>query len=62
MYDFQSETKAELMGLHLDLVKMGRSWKQELRTLMEEYVGDLSDIREENRRLRAENDRLRRGY
>lgn len=62
MYDFQKENKAEMMGLHLDLVRMGRGWKQELRTLMEEYVGDLNDLREENRRLREENDRLRRGY
>ncbi len=62
MYDFQKETKAEMMGLHLDLVRMGRGWKQELRTLMEEYVGDLNDLRDENRRLREENERLRRGY
>ncbi|KXN93256.1 hypothetical protein AN958_00180 [Leucoagaricus sp. SymC.cos] len=60
MYDFQQETRAEMMGLHLDLVRMGRGWKQELRSLMEEYVGDLNDLREENRRLREENDRLRR--
>jgi protein NEDD1 len=62
MYEFQMENKAELMGLHLDLVKMGRGWKQELRTLMEEYVGDLNDLREENKKLREENVRLRRGY
>ncbi|KAF9449596.1 YVTN repeat-like/Quino protein amine dehydrogenase [Macrolepiota fuliginosa MF-IS2] len=62
MYDFQRETKAEMMGLHLDLVRMGRGWRQELRTLMEEYVGDLTDLREENRRLREENEKLRRGY
>jgi protein NEDD1 len=62
MYDFQRETKAEMMGLHLDLVRMGRGWKRELRDLMGEYVGDLKDLREENRRLREENERLRRGY
>jgi protein NEDD1 len=62
MYEFQMENKAELMGLHLDLVKMGRGWKQELKTLMEEYVGDLNDLREENKRLREENVKLRRGY
>ncbi|KIM48591.1 hypothetical protein M413DRAFT_437799 [Hebeloma cylindrosporum] len=61
MYDFQRETKAEMMGLHLDLLRMGRGWKAELRTLMDEYVGDLRDLREENQRLRLENDRLRRG-
>jgi protein NEDD1 len=62
MYDFQRETKAEMMGLHLDLVRMGRGWKKELRDLMGEYVGDLKDLREENQRLRGENERLRRGY
>ncbi|KAF4614876.1 hypothetical protein D9613_002560 [Agrocybe pediades] len=62
MFDFQRETKAEMMGLHLDLLRMGRSWKAELRQLMEEYVGDLRDLREENQRLRVENERLRRGF
>jgi protein NEDD1 len=62
MFDFQRETKAEMMGLHLDLLRMGRSWKAELRTLMDEYVGDLREMREENERLRKENERLRRGW
>jgi len=62
MFDFQRETKAEMMGLHLDLLRMGRGWKTELRTLMDEYVGDLRDLREENERLRRENERLRRGW
>ena len=61
MYDFQRESKAEMMGLHLDLLRMGRGWKAELRTLMDEYVGDLRDLRDENQRLRLENERLRRG-
>ena len=61
MYDFQRDTKAEMMGLHLDLVRMGRGWKMELRSLMDEYVGDLKDLRDENQRLRLENDRLKRG-
>lgn len=59
MFDFQRETRAEMMGLHLDLVRMGRGWKRELRTLMDGYVGNLNDLREENRRLKEENDRLR---
>jgi protein NEDD1 len=29
---------------------------------MEQYVGDLKELREENTRLREENERLRRGY
>jgi len=62
MFDFQRETKAEMMGLHLDLLRMGRSWKAELRCLMDEYVGDLREMRDENERLRKENERLRRGW
>ena len=61
MYDFQRETKAEIRGLHLDLVRMGRGWRHELRSLMEEYAGDLGHLREENTRLREENARLRAG-
>ena len=62
MFDFQRETKAEMMGLHLDLLRMGRNWKAELRSLMDEYVGDLREMREENARLRKENERLKRGW
>jgi hypothetical protein len=29
---------------------------------MEEYLGDFKSLREENHNLRAENERLRRGY
>ena len=61
MYDFQRDTKAEMTGLHLDLIRMGRGWKTELRSLMDEYIGDLKDLRDENQRLRSENERLRRG-
>ncbi len=60
MFDFQQETKAEMMGLHLDLLRMGRNWKGELRVLMDEYVGDLKELRAENERLRRENEQLRR--
>jgi protein NEDD1 len=62
MYDYQQESKAELRGLHLDLIRAGRGWKKELGVLMEQYVGDLKELREENTRLREENERLRRGY
>ncbi|PVG02592.1 WD40 repeat-like protein [Serendipita vermifera] len=62
MFEQQEEVKEELRGMHLDLVKMGRTWKNDLRSLMEEYVGDFKALRLENEILRAENDRLRRGY
>lgn len=62
MYDFQRETKAELMGLHLDLVRMGRGWKHELREIMEEWSGEIQELKAENKRLKEENERLRRGY
>lgn len=62
MYDFQRETKAEMMGLHLDLVRMGRGWKRELRDIMEEWNGEIQELKVENRRLKEENERLRRGY
>ncbi|KAI0306706.1 hypothetical protein B0F90DRAFT_799920 [Multifurca ochricompacta] len=62
MLDFQQETRAELVGLHLDLVRMGRGWRREMRAAMQEYVGDLKELKEENQRLREENERLRRVY
>ncbi|KAI0032806.1 WD40-repeat-containing domain protein [Vararia minispora EC-137] len=62
MLDVRQDIKGEMVGLHLDLVKMGRAWRQEMRGAMEEYVGDLRELREENKRLRDENERLRRGY
>lgn len=62
MLDFRQETRSEIVGLHLDLVHMGQAWRREVRTVMQEYVGDLKDLRVENRKLREENERLRRGY
>ncbi|KAK0211332.1 WD40-repeat-containing domain protein [Desarmillaria ectypa] len=62
MFDYQKETKAQITGLHLEMVRMRRGWRKELGDIMEQYVGDLKDLREENERLREENDRLRRGY
>jgi protein NEDD1 len=62
MLDFRQETRAEMVGLHLDLVRMGGGWRKEMRAGMQEYVGDLKELREENRKLREENERLRRGY
>lgn len=65
MYDYQRETKAEMTGLHLDLVRMGRGLRRELREVTEGGAGgllELERLKEENRLLREENERLRRGY
>lgn len=62
MVDFRQETKAEMVGLHLDMLRMGRAWRMEMRGVMEEYGGELNELREENKKLKEENERLRRGY
>ena len=62
MLDYRQETKAEMVGLHLDLLRMGRAWRQEMRTVMDEYAVSLKELREENQKLREENERFRRGY
>jgi protein NEDD1 len=62
MYDFRRETKAEIIGLHLDLVRMGRGWRKELREALDMWGEELKEIRRENELLRQENERLRRGY
>ncbi|KAF7363380.1 WD40 repeat-like protein [Mycena sanguinolenta] len=62
LLDFQQEQRSEMVGMHLDLLRLGGRWKKELREMMDEYVGDLRELREENKRLREENELLRRGY
>lgn len=62
MYDYQEDMRTELVGMHLDVVKMGRNWKKEMREVMDTYAKDLRELREENRLLREENERLKRGY
>jgi len=51
-----------LVGMHLDMVRMGRNWKKEMKEVMDAYAKDLRELREENRLLREENERLKRGY
>lgn len=53
------------MGIHLDLVRMGRGLRREFREVVEGGTGGMLEVerlREENRLLREENERLRRGY
>lgn len=62
MYDYQEDMRTELVGMHLDMVRMGRNWKKEMKEVMDAYAKDLRELREENRLLREENERLKRGY
>ncbi|KAI0748552.1 WD40-repeat-containing domain protein [Daedaleopsis nitida] len=62
LHDFRQETKTEIVGLHLDLIRMGGSWRREMREAMGEFAEEMRALREENQRLREENERLRRGY
>lgn len=62
MYDYQEDMRTELVGMHLDVVRMGRNWKKEMKEVMDAYAKDLRELREENRLLREENERLKRGY
>ncbi|KAF8651158.1 hypothetical protein AX16_004837 [Volvariella volvacea WC 439] len=60
MYEYQEETRSQLLGMHMDLIRMNTGFKQEFRGIMEEYLGELKELREENKRLREENEKLRR--
>ncbi|TFY64953.1 hypothetical protein EVJ58_g2273 [Rhodofomes roseus] len=62
MYDFRQETHGELVGLHLDMLRMGRGLRGEMRAVVDEFRGEISTLREENRVLREENERLKRGF
>ena len=62
MYDYQEDMRTELVGMHLDMVRMGRNWKKDMKEVMDTYAKDLRELREENRLLREENERLKRGY
>jgi protein NEDD1 len=62
MYDYQEDMRTELVGMHLDMVRMGRHWKKDMKEVMDAYAKDLRELREENRLLREENERLKRGY
>ena len=62
MYDYQEDMRTELVGMHLDMVRMGRNWKKDMKEVTDAYAKDLRELREENRLLREENERLKRGY
>ncbi|GJJ12410.1 hypothetical protein Clacol_006652 [Clathrus columnatus] len=60
MHEYQRELREDIKGLHLDVLRMGRAWKTELKSLMEEHTQDLKALAEDNAKLRKENDELRR--
>ncbi|KAG8906675.1 hypothetical protein FRB99_006376 [Tulasnella sp. 403] len=62
MMEIRQEERRDMVALHMDIVRAGRTWKNELRSLMSEYMDTLHDLQEENARLRRENDLLRRGF
>ncbi|KZT69841.1 YVTN repeat-like/Quino protein amine dehydrogenase [Daedalea quercina L-15889] len=62
MYEFRQETHGELVGLHLDMLRMGRGLRSEMRAAVDEFRGEIVALREENRVLKEENERLKRGF
>ncbi|TFK21293.1 hypothetical protein FA15DRAFT_696423 [Coprinopsis marcescibilis] len=60
--EHQRQTAAAIGNLHLDVLRMGRVWRGEVREGMEGLREELEAVREENGRLREENVRLRRGW
>ena len=62
MHEFRRETHGELVGLHLDMLRMGRGLRGEMRAAVDEFRAEVAELREENRVLREENERLKRGF
>ncbi|CAE6430104.1 unnamed protein product [Rhizoctonia solani] len=62
MFEFRQETKEDVRGLHLDLLRASRGWKSDLKEYLGDTLEELRLVKEENARLRAEITRLRRGY
>lgn len=56
--DMQAKNHADVKALHLDMLRMGRGLRQE----MKEWGEEVTKLREENVKLREENERLRKGH
>ncbi|KAG9086876.1 hypothetical protein FS749_003308 [Ceratobasidium sp. UAMH 11750] len=62
MFEFRQEAKEDVRGLHLDLIRASRGWKNDLKQYLGETLDELREVKEENARLRAEIARLKRGH
>ncbi|CAE6452697.1 unnamed protein product [Rhizoctonia solani] len=62
MFEFRQESKEDVRGLHLDLLRASRGWKSDLKEYLGDTLEELRLVKEENAQLRAEIARLRRGY
>ncbi|KAG9103359.1 hypothetical protein FRC06_011306 [Ceratobasidium sp. 370] len=62
MFEFRQETKEDVRGLHLDLIRASRGWKNDLRQYLGDTLDELRAVKEENARLRAEIAMLKRGH
>lgn len=71
LVEFREETRDQMRGLHLDLLRVGRGMRKEVREAVGETFGDmqveckckgeLEALREENERLKEELRRMRMG-
>ena len=51
-----------LVYMYLDMVRMEMGWTKDTEDVVDVYVKELGELWEENRLLREENERLKRGY
>jgi protein NEDD1 len=71
LIEFREESRSQMRGLHLDLLRVGRGMRKEVKEVVGEVLGDmqveckckaeLETLKEENERLREEVRRLRMG-
>jgi protein NEDD1 len=59
--DFKNEMHLKIQNLQLEMLQLFHYQKEELKELFTSYK-TISDLQEENRRLKEENERLRKMY
>ncbi|KZO98885.1 WD40 repeat-like protein [Calocera viscosa TUFC12733] len=62
MSDWRAESTRATRNLHMEVIRSAQLQKNEFRRMMEDYMDEVTRLREENEMLRRENERLRRGY